>query len=92
MKTIFVIALLVAFSGYLQMERWRLDDKRENVAGEVHILQEQNAEQMKKNAALKARLDELKEAPDEVFEALAREKLFMVQPGEQYVLPQSEAN
>lgn len=89
------LLLLLAFAGggaYLQYQWWQVDAKQAQVARETAALQQENSAQQAKNAQLKQRIDDIRQHPDEIFEELAREKLFMIKPGEIYILPQSEAS
>lgn len=91
-KTLLCAALLLTGALALQWQGWRLDGRQAQVAQEVHTLQQQNNAQIAKIERLKTWLGEFRSSPEGgLLEELVREKLFMIKPGETYVLPQSEA-
>ena len=90
-KAFLCAVLLFAGAFALQWQGWRLDAQQAQVAEEVHRLKQQNAAQTAKIDRLKTWLDELKGDSEGLLEELVREKLFMIKPGEVYILPQSES-
>ena len=90
MKTKLVILVALVSIGYLQWQRSELAVTERLNRSEIDALMQERTAQMVRNAQLKDRLELIKNNSDEVFEGLARQKLFMIKPDEIYVLPLAE--
>lgn len=92
MKGVLLAAVFAAGAVYLQWQGIRLNDKEETLRATIAGMESENARQDAENIALKSRIDAIRQHPDELFEELSREKLFMIMPDEIYVLPASESH
>lgn len=85
-----ILAAVISAIAYMQWQKAELADAEQLIRSEMSSLVRKNETQQAHNARLKSRLALIEKDSDNVFETLARRKLFMVKPGEIYVLPLAE--